>query len=88
MVRARFSFEELANMTQSIQGMANYLMGTESGPEGMTEDEVREILERKKLRDQFAMAALPVAVKHGGTFLDTAEYAYCYADAMLKARDA
>jgi hypothetical protein len=44
----------------------------------------------KKLRDQFAMAAISAVIQKDSVFEVTqaAEIAYCVADAMLKAREA
>jgi hypothetical protein len=59
--------------------------------EGMTANEVREILEHKRRRDEFAMAALPVVFSqaHASAPLhEVAASAYGVADAMIKARDA
>jgi len=58
--------------------------------DGMTEDEVKEILEHKERRDRFAMAALPSVVDRFGPHEPAviARRAYALADAMIKARDA
>ena len=55
--------------------------------------EEREFIERRTLRDRFAMAALTGLVHRGFTELGNAAtpyavLAYEYADAMLKAREA
>lgn len=49
-----------------------------------------ELNDKLTVRDQFAMAALPVAAKAEGRLLsdDIARMAYELADAMLKAREA
>lgn len=51
--------------------------------EDMTEDE------RGRLRDEFAKAALPLAIdmQSSATFTEECEVAYQIADAMLAARD-
>jgi hypothetical protein len=69
--------------------MAEYSFQTVE--EAEAERETAEILAHKRLRDEFAIAALPIiqrwANDYGATVEEVARRAYEYADAMMEERD-